>query len=36
MRSPAEMGEEVSRQFLLHLLDEKQISRSTYRRFARR
>jgi len=31
MRSPAEMGEEEIRQFLLHLVEEKRISRSTYR-----
>jgi integrase/recombinase XerD len=31
MRSPAEMGEEHIRQFLLHMVEERKISRETYR-----
>jgi len=31
MRSPAEMGEEQIRQYLLHMVEEKKISRETYR-----
>ncbi len=31
MRSPAEMGEEEIRQYLLHMIEEKKISRETYR-----
>ena len=31
MRSPAEMGEEEIRQYLLHMVEEKKISRQTYR-----
>lgn len=31
MRSPAEMGEEEIRQYLLHMVEEKKISRETYR-----
>jgi site-specific recombinase XerD len=31
MRSPAEMGEDQIRQYLLHMVEEKQISRETYR-----
>jgi hypothetical protein len=32
MRSPAEMGEEQIRQYLLHMVEEKKGSRETYRR----
>jgi site-specific recombinase XerD len=31
MRSPAEMGEDEIRQYLLHMVEEKKISRETYR-----
>jgi hypothetical protein len=31
MRSPAEMGEEQIRQYLLHMVVENKISRETYR-----
>ena len=31
MRSPAEMGEDQIRQYLLHMVEEKKISRETYR-----
>ena len=31
MRSPAKMGEEEIRQYLLHMVEEEQISRETYR-----
>ena len=31
MRSPAEMGEQEIRRYLLHLVEEKKISRETYR-----
>jgi len=31
MRSPADMGEEEIRQYLLHMVEEKKISRETYR-----
>jgi integrase/recombinase XerD len=31
MRSPAEMGEEEIRQYLLHMVEERKISRETYR-----
>jgi site-specific recombinase XerD len=31
MRSPAEMGEEEIRKYLLHMVEEKKISRETYR-----
>ncbi len=31
MRSPAEMGDEEIRQYLLHMVEEKKISRETYR-----
>jgi len=31
MRSPSEMGEEEIRQYLLHMVQEKQCSRETYR-----